>query len=89
MNSAKQHVDEYKALATKTYANLQKFLESKGVKSVDEWLAKAQKELTPEEAAKVQKVRIANDLSSQMSAILMRDEGHQRSSAATGPGCLD
>ncbi|KAK3377206.1 hypothetical protein B0T24DRAFT_592819 [Lasiosphaeria ovina] len=52
---AKQYVEDYKALTTETYANLQKFLKSQGADSVDEWLARTQKELTLEEAAKVHK----------------------------------
>ena len=55
--SAKQHYDEYKALSNEAYSNLQNYLKSRGVITVDEWLKSVQKDLTSEEAAVVQKVR--------------------------------
>ena len=58
MNSAKQHSDEYKKLSNEAYANLQNFLRSKGVDTVDEWLQTCLKQLSPEEAASVQKVSV-------------------------------
>ena len=55
-SSAKNHCNDYRALANEAYANMQAFLKSKGAKNVDEWLKTCEKELSPEDAASVQKV---------------------------------